>query len=120
MVFGEISARLVRSTVADVEPQVVLLGTRWWVPYDPLGQNLFWVYAWKAPLAEPWGGDYFPVVSPTTTRTAGYGAYIIDAYSDSEYTGEDIVLWHTVSVWQGPLSNTPYGVYTGSEIIPWP
>jgi hypothetical protein len=122
MVFGEISARLIRSSVTDVEPQIVLLGNNWRDP-DPAhpGQNLHWVYAWKAPLAEPWGGDYFPIVAPMDTKTAGYGAYIIDAYSDSVFTGDDIVLWHTISVWQGddPTNPTPYGVYTGSEVIPW-
>jgi hypothetical protein len=81
---------------------------------------LRWLYAWKAPLAEPWAGDFFPDVSPMEMKTAGYGAYILDAYSDSVYTGADIVLWHTVSVYQGPLLNAPYGVYTGSEVIPWP
>ncbi len=59
------------------------------------------------------------------TNTSGYGPYIIDAYSDDSYPGEgprgDIVLWHTVSVWNGkaPPDNTPYGVYTGKEVIPW-
>jgi hypothetical protein len=61
---------------------------------------------------------FFSIVAPMDTKTAGYGAYIIDAYSDNEYTGDDIVLWHTISVWQGTV-DTPYGVYTGSEVIPW-
>jgi hypothetical protein len=121
-VFGEISARLIRSTVTGVEPQIVLFGNGNWMKDPEYPDNyLRWLYAWKAPLAEPWAGDFFPNVSPMEMKTAGYGAYIIDAYGDSVYTGSDIVLWHTVSVYKGddPANPTPYGVYTGSEVIPW-
>ena len=59
----------------------------------------------------------------TDTATSGSGTIgtIIDAFSDSEYTGGDVTLWHTISVWQGdyPPTVTPYGVYSGSEGIPW-
>ncbi|MCK9459224.1 MAG: hypothetical protein M0R80_06260 [Proteobacteria bacterium] len=120
-VFGEISARLVRSSVESVESKIVLLGNGWWDPdTDPsyVDNRLHWYFAWKAPLSNPGDGD-FAGLTPTTTKTAGYGAYIIDAFSDSQYTGSDPVLWHTISVSDGTL-DTPYGVYTGSETIPWP
>jgi hypothetical protein len=100
----------------------MLLGSNEWSTAPAYGtNNLRWVYAWTAPLSAADLGS-FAAVDPWTTNTAGYGPYIIDAYSDSEYTGADIALWHTISVWQGdsPTSPTPYGVYTGSEVVPWP
>jgi hypothetical protein len=124
--FGEISAWLVRSSEPLVTPAIVLLGNNDW-SLDPTfpDNSLYWVYYWKVPLAEPWGGDLTAsALNPTETRTAGYGPYIIGEYSDGEYPGTgpsgDMVLWHTISVWQGPSSQTPYGVYTGDEVIPWP
>ena len=110
-VFGEISAWLIRSSVAGVPPKIVLLNNN---------TANGWVLAWKAPLDRPWDphGD-FAFLTPADTKTYGYGPYIIDAYSDKKYTGDDITLWHTISVWDGSI-NTPYGVYTGSEVISWP
>ena len=120
-VFGEMSARLIRS--ASAEPKIVLLDNPLrWNPAAPTS----WVLAWEAPLAEPWGGDFLAVVPPFghETNTYGYGPYIIDGFGDTTFPGasgdtESITLWHTISVWQGPGSNSPYGVYTGSEVIPW-
>ena len=106
-VFGELSARLIRSNDPNTESQIVLLNN-----------NAGAVLSWKAPLSAPWGYD-FDHLAPSLTKTKGYGPYIIDAYSDSEYTGNPITLWHTISVWDG-TTNTPYGVYTGSEVISWP
>jgi len=112
-VFGELSARLIRSDDPSVDTQVVLLNN-----------NSGNVFAWKAPLSAPWGGDFaIDPLDPYPTLTFGYGPYIIDAFSDDTYPGTgpggDVVLWHTISVWQGPNSDTPYGVYTGKEVIPW-
>jgi hypothetical protein len=116
-VFGETSARLIASADTEVESGIVLLNGNPWSP---------WVLYWKAPLYEPWGGD-FGAGTPAETKTSGYGPYIIDSYSDDSYPGSgsagEIVLWHTISVWNGLLSpdpdRTPYGVYTGKEVIPW-
>ncbi|MCK9460977.1 MAG: hypothetical protein M0R80_15180 [Proteobacteria bacterium] len=109
-VFGELSARLIRSDDPTVAPQVVLLNN-----------NEGNVFAWKAPLSAPWGGD-FAALDPDPTLTFGYGPYIIDAFSDDTYPGNGpdggVVLWHTISVWNG-TEQTPYGVYTGKEVIPW-
>ena len=117
LVFGEISARLIFSDDPNVDPAIVLLGNNDWSQ---------WVYAWKAPLSEPWAGDIV-AGNPHTTNTSGYGPYIIDSFSDYSFPGSgpggDIVLWHTTSVWNGTPQNdpnhTPYGVYTGQEVIPW-
>jgi hypothetical protein len=111
-VFGELSARLIRSNDPNVSSQIVLMN------------NSVVVLSWKAPLSAPWGGD-FASLSPSYQKTYGYGPYIIDGLGDTTYPGSgpngDIVLWHTISVWQGdnPPTRTPYGVYTGSEVISW-
>jgi hypothetical protein len=131
-VFGEISARLVRSATDPLDSKVILLGNNDWsfltLPEDQEYNDLRMVYAWRAPLVTPWAGDFWneaapePGPNPLVTETAGYGPYIIDEFSDDTYPGlgpdGDIVLWHTISVWQGTVT-TPYGVYTGSEVIPW-
>lgn len=131
-VFGEISARVIRAETGPLDSKIILLGSNDWsflsLKTDPRYNNLRLVYAWRAPLTSPWAGDYgteeYPDLGPVTTNTAGYGPYIIDAFSDSTYpgsdpTGQNVTLWHTISVWQGPGSGTPYGTYTGSEAIPW-
>jgi hypothetical protein len=121
-VFGEISARLIRSTMDPLDSKLILLGSNDWSTQPDYGNNLRWIYAWSMSLREPWGED-FVNTPPHTTKTAGYGPYIIDEFSDATYpgsdpTGQSITLWHTISVWQGTV-DTPYGVYTGSEVIPW-
>jgi hypothetical protein len=111
-VFGEISAQLIRSNDPDYSSEIVLLSNNDWNE---------WVYFWRAPLYEPWSG-MIEAVDPGETLTKGYGPYIIDAYSDDEYPGTgpdgDVVLWHTISVWDGTVFR-PYGVYTGEETIQW-
>ncbi|MFO8073387.1 MAG: hypothetical protein R6V85_16095 [Polyangia bacterium] len=107
-VFGEISARLLRSDDPQVTSKVLLLNNSW---------SSNWVLYWWIPLDTPDRGDlHFANLNPNQTNTSGYGPYIIDAYSDDIYDGGGSVnIWHTVSVW----GYGPYGVYTGEEDIPW-
>jgi hypothetical protein len=112
-VFGELSARVIRLDGLSIKgPQIFLLNNNPWSEM---------VQYWKVLRNAPWAGDLGDV-SPTPTATKGYGPYIIDAFSDATAPGsgpnQGIVLWHTISVWDG-TSATPYGVYSGSEVIPW-
>ena len=116
-VFADYAKKIAVTGVAETGSYTVDGNGRWEEDPDYPDSNLHWYYAWRAPLSHPQSGD-FASLTPLTTNTAGYGAYIIDAFSDSEYTGEDIVLWHTISVGQGTV-DTPYGVYSGSEAISW-
>ena len=54
-----------------------------------------------------------PMTSPTIIDGLG-DTTIPNANGDTD----NVTLWHTISVWNG-TNQTPYGVYTGSEVVTW-
>jgi hypothetical protein len=109
--FGEISATLVRG---ENDRKIFLLS-------NP-GVN-----AWSFSIKTPWKADQADDTEPPQPHkleTKGYGPYIIDRYSDKEWSPDSGMVgpkfYHLISTWHGAIINdAPYGVYSGSEIVPW-
>ncbi|MCP4603195.1 MAG: DUF4185 domain-containing protein [Proteobacteria bacterium] len=94
--FGELSVALVRKGLAQGEaPYLVMLSNHGGLPVMYRAASLISPHRWGR---------------PRKTRAAGYGPYIIEK-SISVSDGA-LHLYYVISVWKGPKSLTPYGVYT--------